>query len=436
MNAIKIHIGMLLNKIPYQFIPIIGREYCRYKKEMIEYHNVLDKRQWIFNRVYNIVDFAIKNIKFYQDFYKEKGFAIDMLKSFDDINKIPIITKQDLMNVSLDNRSVDVHFRNLSNTGGSSGAPLTFYKLKKHKIKEMAYYHAGWERYGFNKSNLRLQFVGRQSSNGVKYELARNVLKVSVYEPFSNILKYLSNINDSAIVEYLQGYPSVIYEFALYCLMNKDEFEASNLKKSLKAIFLNSEYPHPTYRKKIEDVFCVRSIAGFGHTENLCMGMDFGSGEYEVQQSYGYSESIEMNDGIHLIGTSYDNIASPMIRYDTNDLMDEVIIEDGILKKIKMTNGGRNGQYVIDNEGKKISLTGLIFGKHHDLFKYCSQLQISQSENGKATIYYVPILELPKNFEPANMFDDSGINIEFYFKEISEPIRTKAGKVLLLVKEQ
>lgn len=166
------------------------------------------------------------------------------------------------------------------------------------------------------------------------------------------------------------------------------------------------------------------------------MGMDFGSGEYEVQQSYGYSESIEMNDGIHLIGTSYDNIASPMIRYDTNDLMDEVIIEDGILKKIKMTNGGRNGQYVIDNEGKKISLTGLIFGKHHDLFKYCSQLQISQSENGKATIYYVPILELPKNFEPANMFDDSGINIEFYFKEISEPIRTKAGKVLLLVKEQ
>jgi phenylacetate-CoA ligase len=100
-----------------------------------------------------------------------------------------------------------------------------------------------------------------------------------------------------------------------------------------------------------------------------------------------------------------------------------------------MTTGGRIGQYVEDKDGKKLSLTGLIFGKHHDLFDYCSQLQVSQKNRGEIIIYYVPIRELPSNIPPSQLFDSAGLKLDISFKKIDQPIKTTSGKVLLLVDE-
>ena len=138
---------------------------------------------------------------------------------------------------------------------------------------------------------------------------------------------------------------------------------------------------------------------------------------------------------MHLIATSFDSFAAPFIRYDTNDIVEDVVFKNDILESYTMNSGGRSGQYIIDKNEKRISLTGLIFGKHHKLFDYCSQIQISQSEKGKATVYYIPKAILPNDFEPSVMFDSSGIEITFTFKKLNEPIKTKSGKVLLLVKD-
>lgn len=433
LKKVYIAFGRIANKIPYSFVPKVGSIYCSAQKDIEIFEKSKNKEELIFKKVHAIVEYAIKNIKFYQDFYKEKGFDIEDLKSFDDIVKIPVVTKENLMNCPIDDRSCAIKFKYLANTGGSTGKPLSFYKTRDLQVKEMAYYHYAWQKLGYRKSDLRLQFVGRLATHGeIIYDITKNELKVDVYTPFESILKQIADVKG---VKYLQGYPSVIYEFALFCEQNRILFEKSGLNVSLKGIFLNSEYPYPLYRMKIEQVFGVNTIAGYGHTEGGALAFDIGNHLYEVFQSYGYVEPLKMEDGIHLLCTTYDNFASPLIRYDTNDLMDEVEMKGGILRSFKMTNGGRNGQYIEDKNGKKISLTGLIFGKHHQLFKYCSQLQISQSEKGKATIYYVPIIEIPSNVTPIELFDSSNTDVDFSFKKVPEPIKTKAGKVLLLVKE-
>lgn len=431
MSKIKAILGSLANRMPYAMVPKIGSIYNGYRKDIAQYDSSKDKKDWIFQKMYGIVEYAIKNIPFYQQFYAEKGFDLSMLKSFDDIQQIPVLTKKDLMAVDIEQRSTEVKGRYVANTGGSTGVPLSFYKVYALKVKEMAFYQYAWEKLGYRKHKLRLQFVGRQDAKGCVYELARNEIRVSVYEPFANILREVSAYK----VEFFQGYPSVLYEFALYCSQHPEEFEKSGLKKHLKGIFLNSEYPQPMYRKKMEEVFGVPSVASFGHTESCALGFDYGDGNYMVQQAYGYAENVVMADGKHLVATAYDNFVSPLIRYDTNDLMNEAVICDGLLQSFKMTSGGRNGQFVVDANDKRISLTGLIFGKHHALFNYCSQLQISQKEKGKATIYYVPMGELPQDFDPAPLFDAGDIVMDFEFKQIAEPIKTKAGKVMLMVKE-
>ena len=436
MNTPKIFLGKILNNIPYTFMPKVGIVYNNYRKDILEYETCTDKWDWIFRRVYNIVEYAINNIQFYQDFYKFRGFDINELNSFEDISKIPILTKSDLINIPIETRSVSNSSCRLANTGGSTGMPLSFYKTQSHRIKEMAFYHSAWEKIGYRKHKLRLQFVGRSEQNGCTYDFARNQIRVSIYEPFDLVLHELSQLPNFCQVEFLQGYPSVIYEFALYCSSHNKEYVSSKLNDTLKGIFFNSEYPNPFYRNVIEKTFNVKTIASYGHTEGCALGFDYGDGVYEVLQSYGYCESISMQDGEHLVATSYDNFVSPFIRYDTNDIVENACIKECILNSFTMNEGGRSGQYITDIDGKNISLTGLIFGKHHKIFNYCSQLQISQSEQGKAIIYYVPKNGLPKNFNPKEMFDSDGISIEFSFKEIQEPIRTKAGKVLLLVKEQ
>ena len=54
---------------------------------------------------------------------------------------------------------------------------------------------------------------------------------------------------------------------------------------------------------------------------------------------------------------------------------------------------------------------------------------------GYATVLYVPKNDLPENFSASEYFDSEGLDVEFEFKQISSPIRTKSGKVLLKVRD-
>lgn len=433
--SIKAKIGSLLNNLPYSCLPFIGRTYNNCKSNIKEYNAMtqVEKRKAIFNNTYKIVSYAIERIPFYKEFYADRGFSISQLKSFEDIERIPVVTKKDLMAVPLEQRSLSTKGCYVANTGGSTGVPLSFYKSRAHQIKEMAYYHDAWSRFGYTKSDIRLQLVGRSKSQDIEYDITRNRLTAGVYMPLDKLLDQLSIISKNITVSFLQGYPSVLYELALYLEDNPAPFKSLGLKDSLKGVFLNSEYPYPEFRKKIEDVFGVKSLASYGHTEGCVLAFDYGNTEYEVYQSYGFAEVKSINGENHLIGTTYDNFASPFIRYDTGDIVDNAVFDEDILKSFKMTDGGRSGQYIIDKSGKKISLTGLIFGKHHELFNYCSQMQVSQSEKGFATIYYVTPKDSLKGKSPCDLFDSKEVDIDFSFERIDVPFRTKSGKVLLLI---
>lgn len=435
MNIITVTLGTILNRLPYILIPKIGLQYRKCQTDIKTYDASMNKKEWIFKRFYNIVNYAITNIPFYQEFYKSHNFNIEQLKCFDDIGKVPIVHKSDLIDVPLEQRSNLAFANYLANTGGSTGSPFIFYRSPIQRIKAMAFYHNAWKRLGYKKNKLRLQFVGRQEKQGCIYDFKRNQIRVSAYESFDNVLREITKVNTFRMLEYLQGYPSVLYEFALFCADHKDLYEQSKLPKSLRGIFLNSEYPNPIFRDTIESVFGVKTIASYGLSEGCALAFDDGSGFYEIDQSYSYVEAIDVSGEKHLVGTCYDNYVAPLIRYDTNDVVEMFTSDENILQTFRMDSGGRSGQYILDINDRRVSLTGLIFGKHHQLFSYCTQLQVGQVEKGLATIYYVPKCELPVDFDPALLFDTSGIDIRFEFVAMTQPIRTVSGKVLLLVNQ-
>ena len=435
--AFKVKLGSCLNKIPYALIPYVGCIYLKTYKDIVRFDRLNDteKKEYIFGQVYEMVKYAIEKVPFYQKYYQKQDFQLSVLKSFDDIKKIPVINKAILLTVPIEQRSVVMRGSFVANTGGSSGHPLSFHKTKNLKIKEMAYFHYMWRTLGYKKSDVRLHFVGRSRLNGtLTYNLIENSIQADVYTPFDKILKQLSGLGCD--IKYLHGYPSVLYEFALYCESHQEEYKASGLDKTLKGAFLKSEFPHPFYREKIEAAFGIKTFSHYGHTEVCALAGELHeSFKYDILQSYGYVAAYKMNDEDHLVTTTYDNFASPLIQYDTEDSVSNCMYKEGLLVGFQMT-GGRSGDFIIDKKGKRLSLTGVIFGNHHKLFDYCRQIQIGQKEPGKATVYYVPKQTLPSDFKPSEFFITQNIEMDFIFKQIENPIKTKIGKVLLKVEEQ
>ena len=83
----------------------------------------------------------------------------------------------------------------------------------------------------------------------------------------------------------------------------------------------------------------------------------------------------------------------PFIRYKTGDMAEykEGYCENcGRKYKILAQVQGRTYEYVINSEGNKISLTGLVFGQHFEAFTHIKKMQLHQREAGKIRIKIVP----------------------------------------------
>ena len=426
-------LGVIIARVPYSLRPFVGKLYHKRMKQLHDYENMSteERKELIFRQMHDLVSYSISNIPFYKRFYASKGFSLDMLKTFDDIQKIPVITKEDLLKCDLDERSNTGLDKLLVNTGGSTGRTLSFYIQPSAIPHEAVYVSSMWAQLGYKMSDIRLGFG--KTDKGAEYNFARNNYVINMYESYDDNIAKLMSLLKKKPCKYLHGYPSVISVFADYC-QKKPEL-LTLLKKGLKGVFLCSEYPYPVYRDKIEKVFEVPTQAFYGHTERCVMAYEKKGirNLYNTFPTYGYPEAVKRDDGhFDLIGTSYFNYASPLIRYNTKDIIDNPIWEGGILNQFEIIEG-RSGQFVKDKEGNEISLTGLIMGRHHELFNYCDHIQIAQNELGRAVVLYVPRQGVTID-NPESLFDGKGVNIDFDFVKLEEPIRTVSGKVLLLVK--
>lgn len=426
--------GRLINRLPYNYRPGIGKVYQQRKKEIAAYEtfSTEEKQCFIFERMKNIVDFAYANIPAYKNYYDTEGFHPEKLNCFDDINKIPLTSKAILNKFDLEARSFPKKGRYIVNTGGSSGTPFAFYIEPISMGHEWAHMHTIWDKLGYKVSDFKIGFGGRSNiSDFVDYDAVRNTFAIDLYADYKTVAIKLKKILKKHAVKYLHGYPSSIYDFAVYCKEHDPELQ-NLLAKQLKGAFMGSEFPHPHYREIIENVFDIDTISWYGHTERCVLAYEKNKKfVYEPFQTYGYAEVINDNGKNELVATSYYNQASPLIRYNTNDEIMEPIVEQGILTSFQMK-GGRSGEFVIDKNGKKINLTGLIFGRHHEIFNYSKFIQVKQIAQGVIEIHYVSDT-LPLN-KAASLFDANNVNLDISFVKEKEPVRTAAGKVNLLIK--
>lgn len=431
LTTLPYFIGKPISLVPYSYRPSIGGIYHQRVSEILNVEQMTNdqKKSYVFDRVKAISTHAYSTVPFYKRFYKEHGVNPNSFTCFDDLIELPIITKSDLQNVSLEERSVYRKGRSIVNTGGSSGHPLEFYIEPNSVGHEWAHMHNIWAKLNFKHSDLKIVFGGRSNvKNFAQYDSARHQINIDLYAGWDNVASVLSKVYSKYKPIYLHGYPSSIFDFIIWLDTNRHPI-LKTLRENIQGLLLGSEFPSPQQRQLVEELLNCKSVSWYGHTERCVLAYEREEyGTYTPFLSYGYAEVVE---GERLVSTSYYNQASPLIRYDTGDLIQPTVI-DGLLASFKIS-GGRNGEFITDASGNKVFLTGLIFGRHHKLFELVRHIQIRQASQGEVEVLIVPRDSL-STIEAKSAFDGENVDIQFKFKIIDEPIRTPAGKVPLLVK--
>lgn len=378
-----------------------------------------------------LVSHAYRTIPFYRDFYDTHGFKPQSVKGFDDLQQIPVVSKKELQQVALGNRSGDPRRCRKANTGGTTGQPLDFYVPKISDAFEYAHMHAIWRRADYKPTELKLSFRGENlGSQAFIYRIGQNEVVLNTYVPAAKQCEAIQeHMCGFPSVRYLHGYPSLVARFC-DALIDFPKLKLT-LQENVKGVFLGSEFPAPHYREKIKEVFNIPVLSWYGHTERAVLAGELQHEyEYEPFLTYGYAEAVADGSGrFKLVATGFSNPVSPFIRYDTGDHIEPVRQDAGILKSFRIKEG-REAEEVFDRNGNPISLTGLIFGRHHAIFNHVQHLQVEQRDPGKIVVW----ITSPETQDWSGLFDASGLELAVEFKTRKEPYRSGTGKVPLLIR--
>jgi len=424
-----------IEKLPYSiskllvFVPFelrLGKQYTIFKK------TIDDSETWDESQIekYIVLNFDkifqhSKQFNLYKEKYVKAGVFNLKIETLDDIKKVPPLKKEEVRKYfNLFNGKY------LLNTGGTSGSPLAFYLDKNVWAREWAHMHFIWKKAGYSHTDLKFTFRGKDiGTKFIEYNCVHNEFIINTYKSPQQYLLQFFKILHTKKVKYFHGYPSAIYNFLKEIESHITENQKRIITDNIKCCFFGSEYPTPQIVNYIKDVWRLNYLSWYGHSEMCVLARgEMNNTNYIPLHTYGYAET-ENNE---LLGTSYHNFDMPLIRYNTGDVVNPMYYDNSVLKSFTIKDG-RSGDFVIDKKGNSISLTSLIFGRHHDIFQFIDYIQVHQIKNGYVT--FLISKSDDKKLETIKLMDLNNIDIVFDFLFINKPIRTKSGKVSLKLLE-
>lgn len=342
---------------------------------------------------------AYTYVPYYHHLFDETGLKPEAVHDFLDFEKIPFLTK-DVINKNLDSLKATNYPEkdfNKVTTGGSSGIPLVFYQQEGFsKAREMAFIGMLWERVGFQLGRdkrliLRGQVVDNRS--GMDYSPVTKELICSTYSmDDEHLLNYFARMK-AQNYRFIHGHVSSIALFAQFLL-------EKNLSHQLQAVLGASEKVFPFQRELVAKSFNTRLFSWYGQSEQVVLAGECEYSEnYHIYPEYGYTELID-DDGVRIsdpgkqgeiVGTSFNNYAMPLIRYRTGDIgkYSSDRCKCGREYELFEDVEGRNYEYIWTKDGRRISLTGLIFGQHFRAFERIKKMQLYQERAGQVEIRIV-----------------------------------------------
>lgn len=382
----------------------------------------LQKKKLIF-----LLHKAYNQSAFYASYYKENKVIINKVKSLEDLQYLPVITKHEVTRYR-ESIFIGSRFNKIkANTSGTSGFTTRLYRDYQSIVEEGAYQWAH-----------RIKFGHHPGMKTVVIRANLSMQNKELYNPFTKTL-YLSSyhLNPENATWYYQrikafapnaifAYPSSLESLANFFMI---------MGKSLRVpvIFTSSETLYSYQREKIEKVFESRIMDWYGNAERTIALKEESDGLYDQVPLY----SVNEFKSDHIITTSLINTSFPLIRYKVDDTI--LFPEDD---PPSLSNSGRRAKEIQGRsddvlllpDGRRIGLIcGAFDGVEHVLLS-----QMVQEDANTLNVNMVVTADY--NLEDEALLKQQleayvGIQIPYTINYISEEeiIKSKSGKFKLIV---
>lgn len=274
-------------------------------------------------------------------------------------------------------------------TGGTTGTPFVFSQdYFYRRQKERAYIYDIWGEIGYKPFDLRVIYRGNTSKRLISYNLLENAYIISpnklTNDSKENLFIFLKNLKPF----YLHVYPSSLISFIN--LLGEKKF--SQLK--ILGVLAGSETFPITQMQYIRNSFNIAIAHWYGHSEyavlakycfksnNFCFYPTYGAVEFKKTKNHKFYK---------IIATSFNNLGTKFIRYDTQDLCtlsNEAKCSENNFITVK-TIVGREQDFFYDSEGNLTAFGPYLFGLHNEFWSYFEKIQFRQEEKGKLKVFIV-----------------------------------------------
>lgn len=351
-----------IKKISGHFLKYVPAE-ALYGKIFRKWREFLEKSQWWkrqeieeyqIRKIGEIIGYAYENVPYYKKIFDERGLLPSGIRSFDDLKKLPLLTKEIIRNNfdDLISRTYPRYKMVSCNTGGTSGRRFHFFEPADSRLMEWAFITTIWARAGFRPSDSRITIgdIPVSRRKGGKFWEFDPLRREWRFSPFhlsqENLPEYIAKFK-AINCRYLHGFVSSLVVVAKFVLDNN----IIDLPK-YNAVFASSEPMYPWQKDLLERAFRTQIFRWYGQNEKVILaGACEKKEKYHIFPEYGYAEVTSAGE---LVGTGFYNRAMPFIRYKLDDWGE-------------ITNGdcacGRHHRFLTNLEAKREA--GLIVSKRN-----------------------------------------------------------------------
>lgn len=280
-----------------------------------------------FNKRLKIINYAYNNVTFYRNHYDTHNFHPKDLITSSDWDKVPIVTKDQIIN-NLQNfvsKNTKTKYLKKSSTGGSTGTPLTVYHDRRFPVETIGWRVLDWwgickgNNIAFALRNTRKNLISKWSNRILWFPTKRiwiDAKKMSE-DDIRNFLNDFNKIKPTI----LEGYVGAISHIAGYIKQNNISVY------SPKAVWVTSSPINETQRNIIKTAFNSNVYDQYGCGEVFWLAAQCKEvGGLHVFSDVRHLEYVNdsganVPDGEYgdALITDLENYAFPIIRYKNGD---------------------------------------------------------------------------------------------------------------------
>lgn len=288
-------------------------------------------------------------------------------------------------------------------TGGSTAVPMTFYIQRGvGRAKELAAFDTLAHRWGTDGEGVVLALRGRSVPTATAG-------RMSMYDP---IRRYLILSSDHLEPRYMPQYvaalrrwrprfvhafPSALYPLVLWLRDHGQQ----DLLADVRSVTLFSETVFEHHMAAFRQFFDCPVIVTYGHTERVLFATTLPDDtRYHFWPLYGHFELVDGNGKAvtqpgqvgEIVGTSFDNLVMPFVRYRTGDYAvlgrepDVSMPGSPVVDRIE----GRLQEFIVCADHRLVTVT-TIGAAHLTELERCLRIQYEQFEPGKLTLRVMPL---------------------------------------------